>query len=87
MNLKQALRNYGNRSPTIVAGFAALVLSCGFAADALATTWGVTNIYSFAGGVSGPDAGNPYAGVILGTDGNFYGTTTFGESTTAQYSR
>jgi uncharacterized repeat protein (TIGR03803 family) len=40
------------------------------------TTAGVlTNLYSFRGGA---DGGNPTAGLILGSDGNFYGTTTFG---------
>jgi len=35
-----------------------------------------TVLYSFAGGVS--DGAQPYAGLIQGSDGNFYGTTNFG---------
>ena len=37
----------------------------------------VTNLYSF----SGPDGFSPQAGLLLGTDGNFYGTTVLGGST------
>jgi uncharacterized repeat protein (TIGR03803 family) len=33
----------------------------------------LTNLYSFTGG---SDGGWPYAGLVQGTDGNFYGTTT-----------
>lgn len=40
--------------------------------------WGLTNIYIFQGGISGPDGGTPYSGLILGTDGNYYGTTWYG---------
>ena len=35
----------------------------------------LTKLYSFAGGI---DGAFPYAGLILGDDGNFYGTTAFG---------
>lgn len=34
-----------------------------------------TNLYSFTGGT---DGGNPYAGLVLGQDGFYYGTTTTG---------
>ena len=37
----------------------------------------VTNLYSF----SGPDGLSPQAGLLLGSDGNFYGTTAEGGST------
>jgi uncharacterized repeat protein (TIGR03803 family) len=40
----------------------------------------ITQVHSFTGGISGPDAGNPSAGIILGSDGNFYGTTVYGGS-------
>ncbi len=35
-----------------------------------------TNLYSFAGGLS--DGANPYAGLVQGSDDNFYGTTLYG---------
>ena len=34
-----------------------------------------TNLYSFTGGI---DGATPYAGLVRGSDGNFYGTTTSG---------
>jgi uncharacterized repeat protein (TIGR03803 family) len=39
-----------------------------------------TVLHSFTGG---PDGGQPYTGVILGPDGNLYGTTAFGGQTNA----
>jgi uncharacterized repeat protein (TIGR03803 family) len=39
-----------------------------------------TVLHSFTGGA---DGGNPYAGVILGPEGNLYGTTAFGGETNA----
>jgi uncharacterized repeat protein (TIGR03803 family) len=47
---------------------------------AQAQSWGQTTLYQFQGGISGPDAGTPYGGVIKGTDGNYYGTTWYGGS-------
>ena len=42
------------------------------------TAWGLTNLYIFQGGISGPDGGTPSGGLIVGTDGNYYGTTLYG---------
>jgi uncharacterized repeat protein (TIGR03803 family) len=41
------------------------------------TGWSKTALWQFA---DGPDGGNPLAGVILGADGNLYGTTSSGGS-------
>jgi len=42
-------------------------------------------LYSFTGG---SDGANPAAGLVLGTDGNFYGTAEFGGATgSGTYSR
>jgi uncharacterized repeat protein (TIGR03803 family) len=38
----------------------------------------LTTIYSFCSQALCADGGNPLAGLLLGTDGNFYGTTSFG---------
>jgi uncharacterized repeat protein (TIGR03803 family) len=48
------------------------------ALNAQALTWGLTNLYIFQGGISGPDGGTPTGGLILGHDGNYYGTTWYG---------
>ena len=37
----------------------------------------ITTLYSF----SGPDGATPHAGLVIGTDGNFYGTTQYGGAT------
>jgi uncharacterized repeat protein (TIGR03803 family) len=56
----------------------AVALALTPAVHAQTSTWGLTNRYIFQGGVSGPDGGTPYGGLILGTDGNYYGTTWYG---------
>jgi uncharacterized repeat protein (TIGR03803 family) len=38
----------------------------------------LTTIYTFCSQASCADGGNPLAGLLLGTDDNFYGTTSFG---------
>jgi uncharacterized repeat protein (TIGR03803 family) len=48
------------------------------AVHAQTPSWGLTNLYIFQGSVSGPDGGTPSGGLILGTDGNYYGTTLYG---------
>ena len=40
----------------------------------------LTSLYSFSGG---NDGGNPYAGLVQGNDGNFYGTTAYGGTNNA----
>jgi hypothetical protein len=46
----------------------------------MSTTGALSLIYTFEGGQSGlgPNGFNPYSGLTLGTDGNFYGTTPAG---------
>ncbi|MGB7769714.1 MAG: choice-of-anchor tandem repeat GloVer-containing protein [Verrucomicrobiia bacterium] len=41
----------------------------------IGTNGGLTNLYSFTGGI---DGATPYAGLVQGSDGNFYGTTVSG---------
>ena len=40
----------------------------------------LTSLYSFTGG---NDGANPYAGLVQGSDGNFYGTTRGGGTNNA----
>lgn len=58
----------------------ALCMVCMCTSTAQAQSWGLSTLYQFQGGISGPDAGNPYGGVIKGSDGNYYGTTWYGGS-------
>ena len=51
-----------------------LVVLAGRAFNANAQT--ETNLHSFVGGTA--DGSLPYAGLVQGSDGNFYGTTEYG---------
>jgi uncharacterized repeat protein (TIGR03803 family) len=46
----------------------------------ISTSGALTSLYSFSGG---NDGANPYAGLVQGSDGNFYGTTQSGGKPTA----
>jgi uncharacterized repeat protein (TIGR03803 family) len=46
----------------------------------ISTNGALTNLYSFS---SGNDGANPYAGLVQGSDGNFYGTTEYGDTNDA----
>ena len=59
-----------------IAAFAWVAMSAQVQAQTEA--WGLTNLYVFQGGISGPDGGTPTGGLIIGTDGNYYGTTWYG---------
>ena len=41
----------------------------------ISTNGALTSLYSFTGGNDGAD---PHAGLVQGSDGNFYGTTAYG---------
>ena len=47
----------------------------------ITTNGALTTLYAFA---DGSDGANPYAGVVLGNDGNVYGTAAYGGQYTAQ---
>jgi uncharacterized repeat protein (TIGR03803 family) len=47
-------------------------------AQTTVSTWKLTTDYLFQGGISGPDGGTPTGGLIVGADGNYYGTTLYG---------
>jgi uncharacterized repeat protein (TIGR03803 family) len=67
---------YIGRACSMISAFACIALSV--PAYAQTETWGLTNLYIFQGGISGPDGGTPTGGLIVGTDGNYYGTTWYG---------
>ena len=46
----------------------------------ISTNGALTTLYSFTGG---NDGANPAAGLVQGSDGNFYGTTAYGGGTTS----
>lgn len=70
------LPSYLRRACNTITACACLTLT--MQAHAQTETWGLTNLYIFQGGISGPDGGNPTGGLILGNDGNYYGTTWYG---------
>src|ERR1043165_7307338 len=60
-------------SPLLLSALPAILL---FSLPPVAEAQTVTNLHLFAAGVTNGD--RPFAGLIQGSDGNFYGTTQFG---------
>jgi len=68
---------YGTTSEGGAAGHCLLSRHCGIVFK-ITPTGTLTTLYSFCAQISCTDGSEPYAGLVLGSDGNFYGTTVAG---------